>query len=330
MRFESPWYLVGLVLIPLFSVLRHYRLRRDRARLRFSSIAALKEAGASPKTALRFVPGFLRTAAMMLIVLALARPQSYMDIFKSYTEGLDIVLALDVSTSMRAEDLAKGKNRLDVAKEVVDWFLSKRETDRVGMVVFAAVAYTQCPLTLDYGLVRQFLETLETGMIEDGTAIGNALASAVNRLRNSKAKSKLAILLTDGVNNRGEIDPLTAAEMAEDFGVKVYTIGIGSMGTAPYPVQDMFGRTFYQNVPVEIDEELLREISERTNAKYYRATNRTRLEEIFADIEKLEKTKIESYGERRFRELFGWLLAPALLLILLELALSETWLRVLP
>ncbi|HNT35254.1 MAG TPA: VWA domain-containing protein, partial [bacterium] len=172
MRFESPWYLIGLVLIPLLPVFRHYRIRKDRPRLRFSSVAALKAAGSSPKAFLRFVPGLLRLSAMMLVVLALARPQSYIDIFKSYTEGLDIVLALDVSTSMRAEDLAKGKNRLDVAKEVVDWFLSKRETDRVGMVVFAAVAFTQCPLTLDYGLVRQFLETLETGMVEDGTAIG--------------------------------------------------------------------------------------------------------------------------------------------------------------
>lgn len=330
MRFASPWFLLLLLVLPL---LVYYRVRRGQSgktRLLYSSLKSIQTAGISASVRLRHVPSLMRFLSLVLLIFAVARPQSYIEIRKSYVEGLDIVLAMDVSTSMRAEDLERGKNRLHVAKEVVEWFLDERDVDRVGMVVFAAVAFTQCPLTLDYSLVKQYLDDLKTGMVEDGTAIGNALASSVNRLRKSKAKSRIVILLTDGMNNRGAIDPLTAAEMAKEYGVRVYTIGVGSRGTAPYPVRDMFGRTVYQQVEVEIDEELLRRISENTQGKYYRATDKEELKSIFEEIDKLEKTKIESLGERRYRELFPWLLIPAFLLVLLELLLRQTWFRVLP
>jgi len=330
MRFESPLLLFVLFLIPILVAYRVYWGGRKRSALRFSSLAAVRAAGQSGTVILRHVPAVLRMLAIALIVLALARPQSYIELRKSYVEGVDIVLAMDVSTSMRAEDLERGRNRLDAAKDVVKWFLDKRESDRIGMVVFSAVAFTQCPLTLDYALVKQYIDNLKTGMIEDGTAIGNALASAVNRLRKSQAKSKVVVLLTDGMNNRGEIDPLTAAQMAKDYGIRVHTIGVGTIGRAPYPVKDMFGRTSYQMIDVEIDEELLEEISTNTGGRYYRATDKKELEKIFGEIDRLEKTKVESHGERRYTELFMFLLVPALFLVFMEILLSLTWLRTLP
>ena len=228
---------------------------------------------------------------------------------------------------MLAEDLKP--NRLNAAKNVIDEFVQARISDRIGLVVFARDAFTQCPLTVDYAVLRNLLKDIKSGMIEDGTAIGNAIANGVNRLKESKAKSKVMILLTDGVNNAGEVDPLSAAQIAKTFNIRVYTIGVGTRGEAPYPVQTPFG-TRYQMVPVEIDENVLKEISRLTDGEYFRATDNKKLKEIYETIDKLEKTKIEITSYRNAKELYyGWLGA-GVVLLLLELGLSGTVLRKLP
>jgi len=262
-----------------------------------------------------------------LLIIALARPQTFSSGENVYTEGIDVAMLLDISGSMLAEDLKP--NRLEAAKNVIDEFIAGRKTDKIGLVVFASESFTQCPLTIDYPVLRGLLKEIHSGMIEDGTAIGTAIANGVNRLKDSKAKSKIIILLTDGVNNSGEIDPITAAQIAKKFGIRIYTVGVGTMGEAPYPFQTPFGKR-YQMVPVEIDEKVLKEVSQITDGKYYRATDNKKLEQIYQNIDKLEKTRVEVTSYRKAKELFyGWLGA-GLFFILLELILSKTYLKKLP
>jgi len=245
-----------------------------------------------------------------------------------HTEGIDIIIALDISSSMLAEDFHP-KNRIVAAKEVGKEFISGRKSDRIGLVVFAGESYTQCPLTLDYDMVKEFMDRVDVGAIEDGTAIGMAIATGLNRLRESKVKSKIIILLTDGQNNRGEIDPLTAAQAATPLSVKIYTIGVGSEGMAPYPVQTPFG-VRYQNMEVKIDEELLKQVASITGGKYFRATDADKLREIYRIIDQMEKTEIEVKEYRSYTELFLPYALAALGLLTLELLLISTRLRKIP
>ncbi|MCP4652049.1 MAG: VWA domain-containing protein [Candidatus Omnitrophica bacterium] len=276
---------------------------------------------------------FLRLLVVVLFLFALARPRLPLEISNLETEGIDIALAIDSSGSMLAEDFNRGSsrsNRLDAVKGVVDDFITMREHDRIGLVAFAAKAYTVCPLTLDYDWLSSNLKRVEIGVIEDGTAIGSAIASSVNRLKNTAAKSKIIILLTDGVNNTGEISPQTAAAAAAALGIKIYTIGVGSEGLVPYPVNDLFGRQAYRNVEIPLDEELLRQIAQKTEGRYYRAVDTESLREIYKEIDSLEKTIIQDKGFMRHKELFSWFLLPALILLLMEVILTNTVLRVLP
>jgi len=275
----------------------------------------------------------LRVISLALIIFALTRPQAVLEDSRIDTEGIDIVLAVDCSTSMRAQDFTiagKRFDRLEVIKKVIEDFIKSRQGDRVGIVAFSARAYTVCPLTTDYGWLLDNLARIKTGMIEDGTAIGLGIATSLNRLKNTKAKSKIIILLTDGVNNAGKISPLTAAEAARALGVKVYTIGAGTKDVVPYPVQDVFGGLAYQYVKIEIDEDTLAKIATLTGAKYFRATDTPSLKNIYQEINRLEKTKIEEKGYRQYRELFVLFLIPALILVLLEMILVNTVLRKIP
>ena len=245
------------------------------------------------------------------------------------TEGIDIIMAIDLSRSMLAEDF-KPKNRVQAAKQVAADFIKGRKNDRIGLVVFAAKSFTQCPLTIDYGILLNFLEEIEVGLIEDGTAIGMGLANCVNRFRHSKAKSKVVILLTDGVNNRGELDPITAAGLAKALDVRVYTIGVGKRGDALYPVDDPFFGKRYVRMPVQIDEAVLRRIAEITGARYFRATDENSLAEIYNEIDQLEKTKIEIKEYTRYKELFVRFLLAAFGLLLIEIVLAHTKFRKIP
>ncbi|KPJ53667.1 aerotolerance regulator BatA [candidate division TA06 bacterium DG_24] len=329
MRFAAPWFLLLLVIIPPL-VWWHLRGRVGRGpSLQFSAVSTLGRTEGYRVVAHRYGLFSLRVAALLLIIVALARPQFGSRFEEIVTEGIDIVLALDVSTSMKAEDF-QPLNRLNVAKEVAKQFIEGRRNDRIGMVVFAAKSITQCPLTLDYGVLLSLLDGIDFGMIEDGTAIGMGLGTCLARLRESEAKSKIIILLTDGVNNRGQIDPLTAAQMARTLGVKIYAIGAGTRGTAPYPVDDgIFGKRYVQ-VPVELDEEMLTEVAAITGGRYFRATDAHRLEEIYEEISEMEKTRIESREYVEYSERFRWLAIPALVLILAEVVLSNTILRKIP
>ncbi|MCW8817813.1 MAG: VWA domain-containing protein, partial [Ignavibacteriaceae bacterium] len=276
---------------------------------------------------LRHIPFAVRLLAIGLLIVALARPQNFNSGENVTTEGIDIAMVLDISGSMLAEDLKP--NRLEAAKNVIDNFIEGRISDRIGLVVFSRDAFTQCPLTIDYSVLRNLLLQIHSGMIEDGTAIGNAIANGINRLKDSNAKSKIIILVTDGVNNSGEVDPISAAEMAKAFGIRVYTIGVGTRGEAPYPVQTPFG-VRYQMMPVEIDEAVLQKISDITDGKYFRATNTQALKEIYDKIDKLEKTKIEITSYKNASEKYHSWLWWGLILLLVEMVLSKTILRKLP
>jgi len=267
---------------------------------------------------------------IILLIIGFARPQSGHKEEKIITEGIDIVLAMDVSSSMLAEDLARHKNRLDVTKEVATQFIKERSNDRIGMVVFAGKSFTQCPLTLDYGIVLNFLKQIHVHMIEDGTAIGMAIANCVNRLRASKAKSKVVILLTDGRNNKGELDPITAARIASALKVRIYTVGAGKRGQALYPIEDPFLGKRYVPMKVDIDEEVLTKIADITGGKYYRATDKNSLEKIYHEIGELEKTKIEVKEFTRYKELFVNFLALAFGVLLLEIIWANTIFRKIP
>lgn len=323
---------ITLILIVLAALF--YFLRQKRPSMRYSNTALVE---ALPKTwKSRIAPYLyiLDLLALVLIVLALMRLQSPVESSKIESEGIDIVMAIDCSGSMLAEDfISSGKrhNRLAAVKRVVETFVKARHSDRLGLVAFAGRAYTACPLTLDYAWMIDNLQRLEIGIIEeDGTAIGSAIASSLQRLKNSDAKSKVIILLTDGRSNAGTVDPLEAAKMAKAMGVKVYTIGAGKKGTAPFPARDFFGNKVYRQVAVDIDEVTLREIASHTNANYYRATDMNSLKEIYAEIDELETTEIEEEGYAEYKELFPIFLIPALMLLILHTILINTLFRRLP
>jgi len=329
-NFAHPQFLFLLLLLPLLGWRYWRRHQRLGGTIRYSNLDLLKNLPKPSNYLSKHLLFGLRLLALALIIVALARPQSGHTEEEVTTEGIDIVMALDISSSMLAEDF-KPKNRIEAAKLVAEQFISGRQSDRIGMVVFSARSFTQCPLTLDYGVLINFLKKVEVGMIkEDGTAIGLGLANAVDRLRNSKAKSKVIILLTDGRNNTGEIDPLTAARVAQAFNVRIYTVGVGTRGEALYPVQDPFFGKRYVRMPVDIDEESLTKIAQITDGQYFRATDRQSLEKILAEIDKLEKTKIEVKQFTRYRELFVNWLAVAMGLIFVEIVLANTKFRKIP
>ena len=269
----------------------------------------------------------LRGASVALFIIALARPQFIIEESRTITEGVDMVLAIDTSTSMLAEDFRIGgmrRNRFDVVREVVKDFIDKRKDDRIGLIAFAGRPYTVAPLTLDHKWLEENLDRVRVGMIEDATAIGSALTASLNRLNNSKAKSQIVILLTDGINNAGKITPLTAAEAAQVMKIKVYTIGVGTKGLVPYPLKDYFGKTVYQNIRIDIDDAMLEKAASMTGGRYYRATDTEMLKRIYDEIDKLEKTKIEHAGYKDIKELFYIPLVPAIAILMLEILLANT------
>lgn len=325
--FAYPWVLFFLLIIPLMLLWYWFKGRKKQSSVTYSSLRIFQNMPPGFRERFRYLPVIIRAIAVALLIIALARPQSFSSGENVYSEGIDIALVLDISGSMLAEDLKP--NRLEAAKNVIDNFIKGRTSDRIGLVIFARESFTQCPLTVDYSVLINLLSEIKSGMLEDGTAIGNAIANGVNRLKDSKAKSKIIILLTDGVNNSGEIDPLTAAQIAKTYGIRIYTIGVGTRGQAPYPVQTPFG-VRYQMVPVEIDEAVLKEISSSTDGEYFRATNNKSLEEIYDKIDKLEKSRIEITSYRNAKELFyGWL-GGGLLLLLIEIGIGKTFFRKLP
>ncbi len=327
-RFEDPLFLLLLGAVPVLGWWYAVRGRRRRESLRHPDVAGLVRAGGGERRWLQHVPAVLRGLALLCLVVAFARPQTGVTGENVVTEGIDIVLALDISSSMLAEDLAP--NRIEAAKAVAAEFAAGRRNDRIGLVIFAGKAFTQAPLTLDYSVVISLIGELEVGMIEDGTAVGMGLATAVKRLQASEAASKVVVLLTDGRNNRGEIDPVTAAQAAHALGVRAYTIGAGSHGTARVPVPDRFGNRRYVTARADVDEPTLRAVAETTGGRYYRATDRESLEAIYREIDELETTEIQVENFTNYGERFHLPLVAGLMLLLAELVLGRTWLRTLP
>ena len=328
MFFEYP-KLLWLLVIPALLVLHYIYLelsgRHPHLRVSTSVPWTIRK---SPLMAVfRHVPFLLRTFALVMIVIAIARPRSSEQMERIDTEGIDIVLAMDVSTSMLARDLTP--DRISASKDIAIEFIAQRPTDRMGIVVFAGESFTQCPLTTDRATLINLMKEVQTDLIEDGTAIGNGLATAVARMKDSDAKSRVVILLTDGVNNRGEISPQMAAEIAKTYGIRVYTIGVGKEGMAPYPVMTPWGVEI-QNVRVEIDEALLSEIAEATGGRYFRATDNTKLSEIYSEINKMEKARTTVDSFPVYKELFGKYALMALLAFMLELFINWFVIRRLP
>lgn len=319
MFFEYPG-LLWLLAVPSALVL-HYlylELRGRNPHVRVSTITPWKAGGRDCMAVIRHLPFVLRILALSMTIIALARPRSSEEVEKIDTEGIDIVMAMDVSTSMLARDFTP--DRLEASKDIAIEFIAQRPSDRMGIVVFAGESFTQCPLTTDRATLINLMKEIQTDLIEDGTAIGNGLATAVARLKDSDAKSRVVILLTDGVNNRGEITPQTAAEIAGTYGVRVYTIGVGANGVAPYPVMTPWGLEV-RNIPVEIDEALLRDIAEQTGGRYFRATDNAKLMEIYEEINKMEKVRTTVDSFPVYKELFPRYALIALIALLLEILL---------
>lgn len=328
MRFQNPEFLLLLLLLPLLFL----ATKSHRTAVRYSSLDALRSAHRSLRLHPRLILLSLRTLALTSLILALARPQEGKKFSEILTEGVDIVMALDTSGSMAAEDFqinSRRVNRLEVVRNVVSDFVKKRSNDRIGLVVFGEEAFTQCPLTLDHGIVLDFLQNLEIAMAGNATAVGSAIGVAVNRMKDLKAKSRIIILLTDGRSNAGDLAPVKAAELAQSLGIKVYTIGVGTRGEAPYPVEGPFGKS-YQMIPADLDEETLESIAKLTAAKYYRATDREELQKIYDEIDQLEKTEVKLKEYSEYYERFSIFLMIGLGLLGLELILSQTRLRILP
>lgn len=326
MEFLNINILYLLVIIPL-AVVYYILVGRGRATI-FVSTTGSRKAPRTLRYWLRHTPIVLRIAALAAIIIALARPVEVNHEEETTTEGIDIVIAMDISGSMLARDFTP--DRLSAAKQLATEFVAERTGDRISVVAFAGEAFTQCPLTSDQASVGTMLSRLRSGVVEDGTAIGNGLATAINRLRESGAKSKVVILLTDGVNNRGQISPIMAADIAQDLGIKVYTIGVGSRDKAPMPAYDPFGNMTYVMADVEIDEALLREIAAKTNGQYFRASDNKALKEIYAQINELEKSKVEITHYTSYNELYmGWLLL-ALILLAAEFLMARMVLNRLP
>ncbi len=316
-QFAQPVFLFLLIIIPLMSVWYWFKHKSSNSDIQFSDTSVFDKTPKSLRQRLFHGLFILRMLAVAFLILALARPQSHSSSQDVSIEGIDIVLASDISGSMLSEDFKP--NRLEASKEVAMEFIDGRPSDRIGLVVFSSEAFTQCPLTTNHSILKNLFSEIHSGMIDDGTAIGDGLATAVNRLRKSIAISKVIILLTDGINNQGVIDPMTAAEIAKLYGIRVYTIGVGTLGMAPYPFKTPFGIQ-YQNVDVKIDEALLKQVAEKTNGKYFRATNKAKLEEIYKEIDKLEKSKIDVLEFRKKTEEFLPLALIALVFFLLEIS----------
>lgn len=326
-EFVNPEYFYLLLLLLPFIVWYVLKDKNAHASIQVSTIKSFDTAPKTYKYYLRHALVFLRVLAVLFLVVALARPQSSNSWENVTTEGIDIVMSLDISSSMLAQDFEP--DRLEAAKDVAIQFITGRPEDKIGLVIFSGESFTQCPLTTDHAVLINLFKDIQSGMIEDGTAIGLGLANAVNRLKESQTKSKVVILLTDGVNNQGEIAPLTAAELAKTFGIRVYTVGIGTQGSAPYPIQTAFGISM-RNMPVKIDEEVLQQIAEMTGGKYFRATDNNKLKAIYEEIDQLEKSKIEvkQYSTKSEEYLLFALLGALFLLI--EIALRNSILRNIP
>lgn len=329
-RFADPLVLLSLLLVPLYLFAELRFARRRTPAFLYPAVAAIRKASGKGLPWKRFLKLAVRAAVLTLVVLAVARPQAGSGSESVITEGIDIVLAIDVSASMKAEDFAP-KNRLAVAKDVVSDFIEGRTSDRIGMVVFAAQGFTQCPLTLDYNVLLELLSSVEIGMIDErSTAIGTAIATATNRLRESDAESKVVILLTDGRSNAGEIDPVTAAHAAKAVGVRVYTIGAGTPEGGRVPIDDPVWGRRYANIATDIDEEALEEIASITGGRYYRAKTEGMLADVYRKIGELETTRIEVKHFTTYTELAPRFIVAGLLLLVLELLVSAIFVRGLP
>ncbi len=325
-EFYRPGFLwLFLAIIPMIAWYV-WKEKDSRPRYQVSSLKAFENAKSFRQQA-RHILFILRLLTISMLILALARPKKILQNTEKTTKGISIVMAIDISGSMEAKDF--DPNRLEVAKKEAINFISGRPNDRIGIVAFAAESFTQCPLTTDHATAINLLRQLKTGIVEDGTAIGLGLANAVARLKNDNAKSKVIILLTDGVNNSGEVSPLSAADMAKALGIRVYTIGIGKNGYAPFPVQTPFG-TQYQQMKVEIDENLLRKIADETGGKYFRATNESKLREIYSEIDKMEKTIFNKESSIEYKDYFMPFLWLAFAFLILEILLANTVFRTLP
>jgi Ca-activated chloride channel family protein len=332
--FAQPQFFWLLLLLPLL-LFRYWRTEtRSASTVEYMRVSTTLGFTALPSSLAtvwrvwgRHLLFVLRLAALTLGIIALARPQTSSRGQNVETEGIDIILAMDISGSMLAEDFRP--NRIEAAKKVAMDFVDARVNDRIGLVIFSGESFTQCPLTTDHGIVKSLFAALRSGMVADGTAIGLGLSNAVSRLKDSPAKSKVIILLTDGVNNAGSVAPLTAAEIAKAFGIRVYTIGVGTRGFAPYPVQTPFGIQ-YQNMEVQIDEDVMKQIADMTNGKYFRATSNAKLQEVYREIDQLEKTRISVTEFRRYSEEFFPFLLAAVVCFVLELVLRYTVFRSVP
>jgi Ca-activated chloride channel family protein len=325
----TPSYLYLLILIPILIWYRYLRRKKVHAPVVYSDTGLVRRIKHRGGLWPRYISPILKSLALIAIVFALARPRFARTFEEVKTEGIDIVLTLDISGSMKAEDF-KPQNRLYVAKEVIKEFVQERTEDRLGLVVFAAQAFTQCPLTLDHNVLINFLDNVTFGMVEDGTAIGTAIANSCNRLKDSPSKSKVIVLLTDGVNNRGKIDPLTAADIAASLGIKIYTIGIGKPGNAPFPVDDPLMGRIYKYIPNALDEDVLTKVAETTGGIYFRAETGEKLSEVYKEISALETTEIKTRGYIQYRELFTPFLLTGLGFVLVETVLGRTRFRKIP
>lgn len=328
--FHSPLWFIALLIPVAVGLLWN---RSKQAVIRFPSTEGLRETVRAGRPINLQLLRLLRVVVLVLIVAGLARPRQGLETNRIRAEGIDIILVVDVSTSMLAEDFTlngERQNRLDVVKTVVKEFIENRTNDRIGLVIFGGRAYTQCPLTLDHGWLLNQLKSVHIGSVEDGTAIGSGITTGLNRIRDSSAKSRIMVLLTDGVNNTGDVSPQTAAQLAKALDVKIYTIGAGTKGDAPYPTKDIFGRSVYSMQRIEVDDEGLTEVAVLTGGKYFRATDTDSLKQTYKDIDRLEKTELEQPKYMTYKEWYPWAVVPALLLLLLEVILGQTWLRVLP
>ena len=328
LEFANKPLLFLLLIIPILIALYVWKYRKLYPTIQISSFDFANKSKTSFREILVHVLFGLEMVAVALLIVALARPQSSEKNSTTNVEGIDIVMTMDVSGSMLAEDFKP--NRLEAAKKVGAKFVDGRPNDRIGLVVFASESYTQCPMTTDHKVLNQLMSEIKTGIIEDGTAIGDGLSIAISRLKDSDAISKVIILLTDGVNNTGSIDPISAAEIAKMFGLRVYTIGVGTNGTAPYPVQDFFGNKRYQQVEVNIDEDMLKQIANMTGAQYFRATDNSSLDKIYSEIDKMEKSRIEVYEFEKKTEEFFPFAAIALGLLALVFLMRTFVLRIFP
>ncbi len=326
-NYAHPQFFWLLLIMPLLALWYWYKEIKSRPSMVFSTTASFDKYKPTAKVYFRHILFLLRLACIFFLIVALARPQSSSKEQNINSEGIDIILSMDISTSMLAEDLRP--NRVEASKKVAEEFVASRPQDRIGLVVFAGESFTQCPLTTDHSVLKNLFGAIKSGQIKDGTALGEGLATAVNRIKDSKAKSKVVILLTDGVNNSGAIAPLTAAEIAETFKVRVYTIGVGTQGVAPYPFQTPYG-TQYQNVPVDIDEATLKAVARKTGGQYFRATNNKKLKAIYTEIDKLEKTKIEVTEFRKYSEQYLPYALIAGLVLILEILLRYSLFRTIP